>query len=187
MKIYFTASDSDRGEFLPNYRAIVDYLKQKTAHVYAEHILNPTAESTSTEDRAKRIDILKQMEHSIMCADCVVAETSAPSISVGYEISIALKAGKPVLVLFSKGEAPTFLAFKDDDKLMLERYTFRSLNDVLDSFLNFVHEKSDLRFTFFITPRIGQYLESVAKEDKLPKSVYLRKLIEEDMRKRKKT
>lgn len=45
--------------------------------------------------------------------------------------------------------------------------------------------KVDVRFNFFVTPRILLYLDWLAKNKKLPRSVYLRNLIESDMEKNK--
>lgn len=186
MKVYFTASIAAKDQFLKNYEAITSYLKSKHATVISDHITNATEETVNKETREQRLNFHKQLEHWIHTCDCMIAETSFPSISVGYEISLALKVGKPVLVMYSKGDPPSLLAYHNDEKLMCEKYTLSNVGDVIQSFLHFVHDKSDMRFTFFITPRIASYLENISKEDKLPKSVYLRKLIEDDMRKRKK-
>ena len=113
----------------------------------------------------------------------MIAETSFPSISVGYEISLALRVGKPVLVLYSEGDPPSLLAHHKDEKLVCEKYTHDTYRDTIDEFIDYIEGKSDLRFTFFITPEIVHYLDEVTKKDKIPKSVYLRKLIEQDMQK----
>jgi hypothetical protein len=46
-------------------------------------------------------------------------------------------------------------------------------------------ENIDTRFNFFISPKIGNFLDWIAKKKKLPRAVYLRKLIEDDMDKNK--
>ena len=184
MKVYFTASLAAKEQFLKNYEAIVSYLKKQHIQVTAEHILNATESSINQESREKRLKFHKQLENWIHTCDCMIAETSYPSISVGYEISLALKVGKPVLVMYSQGDPPSLLAYHNDEKLMCEKYSLNNASEVINNFIHFVHEKSDMRFTFFITPRIASYLDSVAKKEKLPKSVYLRKLIEDDIKKR---
>jgi len=184
MKVYFTASLAAKEQYIKNYEAIINHLKKQQLQVISDQILNKTEKSINSESREERLEFHKQLEHWIHTCDCMIAETSFPSISVGYEISLALKVGKPVLVMYSKGDPPSLLAYHNDEKLMCERYSLNNYSEVIDSFLHFVHEKSDMRFTFFITPRIASYLDGVAKQDKLPKSVYLRKLIEEDMKKR---
>ncbi|MCX7996971.1 MAG: hypothetical protein N2691_04470 [Patescibacteria group bacterium] len=186
MKVYFTASIAGKDQYIENYCSISGYLRSKNIDVIADHILKGNEQTVNKESREQRLKFHKQLEHWIHTSDCMIAETSFPSISVGYEISLALKLGKPVLVMFSKGDPPSLLAYHNDEKLMCEKYSMDNISEVLDSFLHFVHEKSDMRFTFFITPRIASFLDGVARDDKLPKSVYLRKLIENDMKKRNK-
>lgn len=111
----------------------------------------------------------------------MIAETSFPSISVGYEISLALSRGKPVLILYSSGNAPTLLAHHRDEKLICEKYTDDTLEDIIKDFLNYVQGANDMRFTFFITSEIASYLEKISRDKKIPKSVYLRRLIEKEM------
>jgi hypothetical protein len=119
----------------------------------------------------------------INAADCVIAETSFPSISVGYEISLALHRGKPVLILYSEGEAPSLLAQHKDEKLICEKYNSDNVKGIIEDFMSYVEGSNDMRFTFFITSTIASYLEKISRTQKIPKSVYLRKLIEEDMQK----
>ena len=111
----------------------------------------------------------------------MIAETSFPSTSIGYEVAHALRVGKPVLVLYSLGEAPSILGQHKDEKLVCEKYTMQNLKQMIDNFIEYVEGKTDLRFTFFITPKIVAYLDEVSKKDKVPKSVYLRNLIDKDM------
>ena len=97
---------------------------------------------------------------------------------------MALRVGKPVLIMYSEGDPPSLLAHHKDDKLMCEKYTINSVSSIIKDFIEYISGKSDLRFTFFITPKIVSYLDTISKKEKLPKSVYLRKLIEEDMMKK---
>jgi hypothetical protein len=186
MKVYFTASIAAIDQLRTNYMSIVDYLRSHGHTVVADHILESTEDKISHKTREERLKFHQQLEDWIKNADCMIAETSFPSISVGYEISLALKLGKPVLILYSKGDPPSLLAYHKDEKLLTERYTPAHVGETIKNFLSFVQGKSDMRFTFFITPSIAAYLEDVAREEKLPKSVYLRKLIEGDMRERRK-
>ncbi|OGK14464.1 hypothetical protein A3A93_04385 [Candidatus Roizmanbacteria bacterium RIFCSPLOWO2_01_FULL_38_12] len=181
LKIYFTASIAAKQNYLDNYHRIVDHIKKRGHAVIADHIFNNNEKQISLKTREERLAFHNKLEKWIFSCDGLVAETSFPSISVGYEISLALRVGKPVLVLYSVGQPPSLLAHHRDEKLLCEKYSNNSLSQSLDDFLNFIQAKSDLRFTFFITPRIAAYLHEIARKNKLPKSVYLRKLIEKDM------
>lgn len=181
MNVYFTASLAAKQQYIQNYQLIVETLKKQHATVIADHILGETESSIRLQTREERLKFHTQLENWINDCDCVVVEASFPSISVGYEISMALHRGKPVLVLYSEGDPPSLLAYHADEKIVCERYTRETLADLIGEFIGFVKGSSDSRFTFFITPKIAAYLESKAKKEKLPKSVYLRKLIERDM------
>ncbi len=181
LKIYFTASIAAKQQYLDNYHRIVNHMKKRGQEIISNHILDNSEREIGLKTREERLAFHNKLEQWIFACDALVAETSFTSINVGYEISLALRVGKPVLVLFSEGQPPSLLAHHKDEKLLCEKYTQADLPTHLDDFLHYIQSKSDLRFTFFITPKIAAYLDEVAKKNKLPKSVYLRKLIEKDM------
>lgn len=181
IKIYFTGSIATRDQYIQKYEAITDYVKKKGHDITADHILQVSEKEVDLKTREERLAFHTKIERWIHDSDAMIAETSFPSISVGYEISLALRVGKPVLVLYSEGSPPSLLAHHRDEKLLCEKYTLQTLPQILDDFFNYIDAKADLRFTFFITPKIAAYLDDIAKKEKLPKSVYLRKLIEQDM------
>jgi len=182
MTVYFTASIVGKKYHLSKYLAIIDYLKSKKYEVISDHIIKSTSNQIISEKREERIKFQNRLEKWINSADFMIAETSFPSISVGYEISLALQEGKPVLVLYSEGNPPSLLIHHKDDHLDCEKYTLSSLPEIINNFVKYVEGAADSRFTFFITPEIASYLEKVSKREKIPKSVYLRKLIEREMK-----
>jgi nucleoside 2-deoxyribosyltransferase len=181
MVIYFTGSVSAKDKFLSNYIYIIDALKRLGHEVIAEHILSTTESSIKLQSNEERVKFHEKVQKWINSCDFMIAETSYPSTSVGYEIAYALRVGKPVLILYSTGDAPSLLGQHPDEKVMSEKYTLQNVHQTIKDFVEFVEGKQDLRFTFFITPKIIAYLDKVAQKHKVPKSVYLRKLIEKDM------
>lgn len=182
--VYFTGSISARDEYLEKYQKIVSCAKQNGKnHVISEHMFNLSEKDINASTRKDRLAFHAKLEKWIHSCDGVIAETSFPSISVGYEISLALKVGKPVLILYSDGGPPSLLAHHKDEKVLCEKYTPSTVQAIINDFLEYIQSSADLRFTFFITPSIASYLTAIAKKEKLPKSVYLRKLIESDMTK----
>ncbi len=181
LKAYFTASIAAKDQYLKNYLHIIEFLKSNHHTVIGEHILGATESSIRHKERTERLQFHAQLEKWIHDCDFMIAETSYPSISVGYEISLALRVGKPVLIMYSEGDPPSLFAHHKDEKLMCEKYSLQTANEVIKDFIQYISSKNDLRFTFFVTPRIVGYLDTISKQEKLPKSVYLRKLIEEDM------
>ena len=184
MKVYFTASIVGKKYHLINYLKIIDILKSKNCQVISDHIIKSTESEVKLENKEDRLKFHKQLEKWISSADFIVAETTFPSISVGYEISLAEAFLKPILILFSEGNPPSLLAHHRDEKLICEKYSRENLPGLIDDFINYVRGNNDTRFTFFITSKIASFLEKVSRKGKLPKSVYLRKLVEEDMKKK---
>jgi len=181
MTVYFTASIIGKRNYLSNYLKVIGIIKNKNFSIISDHIINTTEAQIRIETKEERLKFHKQLEKWISSCDFMVAETSFPSISVGYEISFALKLGKPVLILYSEGGAPSLLAHHEDEKLVCEKYTLKTLKAIIDDFINYIQGTEETRFTFFITPEIALHLEEISKKEKMPKSVYLRKLIEKDM------
>jgi hypothetical protein len=183
MNAYFTASVVGKEFHLHKYQKIVDYLKSKNITVQYEHIMQATEATIRMKTKDDRLAFHTQLEKWINTCDFMIVEASFPSISVGYEISMALHRGKPVLILYNEGDPPSLFAYHTDEKLICEKYSLESLPAILDDFINFVEGSEDMRFTFFITSAIAAYLDKVSKKQKLPKSVYLRRLIENEMAK----
>lgn len=183
MTVYFTASIVGKRNHLQNYEKILNILKQKEVIVISDHIMKTSESQIRFETKQERLSYQNKIDTWINQASCVIAETSFPSISVGFEISIALHRQKPVLILFSEGDPPSLLAHHKDERLICEHYSKESLPDLIDDFINYVHGNRESRFTFFITAEIASFLDKIAQEKKIPKSVYLRRLIQKEMHK----
>jgi hypothetical protein len=55
------------------------------------------------------------------------------------------------------------------------------MGSLIKDFLRYVEEDKNTKFTFFMSPKYTRYLERVSVEHQVPKSTYLRGLIEADM------
>lgn len=173
-------------QYKKNYEAITTVLKKLGYEVKADHILEARLNIRQTEDDEHKIDYYKYFLKNVNQADIVVAEASFPStVHIGHEISIALEKGKAVVVLYVKGKEPIFLKGIASDKLLLVEYTLESLDEDLKYAIKDAIDQIDVRFNFFIPPQIGVYLDWICKHKKLPRSVFLRNLIEEHMAKNK--
>lgn len=185
MLVYFTASIVGKKHHLSNYLKIIDILKGKKFKVLSEHIIDTDESQIKLESKEERYKFQSQLDKWITSCDFMVAETSFPSISVGYEIALALERGKPVLILYSQGGAPTLLKEYKDEKLVCEKYIQSNLAEIIDDFINYVEGTDDTKFTFFIPAKISVFLDKISKKYKIPKSVYLRQLIEREMKDQK--
>ena len=180
MNVYFTASIAAKSQYLKNYQAIIGYLERRNFHVVHEHIIHATEESVREMEREDRVAFLKRVENWIKASSFVIAETSFPSVSVGYEVALALRLAKPVLVLYSEGDPPSLLKYHTYDRLHTEKYTISSVGTVIDDFVRYIEGKHDTRFTFFLPEELNAYLENSSKRKKMTKSMYLRQLLEKD-------
>lgn len=180
MKIYFTASIVGKKHYIKHYLKIIEILKKLNHQVKSDHIIKASENQINMQAKTDREKFHKQLKKWIIETDCVVVETSFPSISVGFEISLALNLGKPVLLLHTN-EAPTLLSSYDNEKLICARYRMDELKDILGDFINYVRGKTEQRFTFFISSEIANFLEEISRKKRIPKSVYIRSLIEKKM------
>ncbi|MFC1653294.1 hypothetical protein ACFL1M_00410 [Patescibacteria group bacterium] len=181
MKVYFTASVSGSKKYLNHYKKIVETLEkldckvlEQTTKVNEDYVYN----EISDDDK---VGYYKQVLKWMNQADVVLVEASSNSLSLGHEITVALEKGKPVIVLHSTGKASHFLVGVKSDKLIVEKYSLEDLEDVLEFAIKEAAGKTDTRFNFFISPKIANYLDWIARKKRVPRAVYLRRLIEEDM------
>lgn len=180
MKVVFVASHTQKKDLNEYYERIVAYLKSKQYTVSTGGLFGHESDADlSHEDREAWY---KKALGEIAKADIVVVEISYPSTAnVGHELTYALESGKPVIALYKDGRDPVFLSGRSDEKLMLFAYNDRDLENVLESGLDYATSVQDVRFNFFISPVIGRYLDWISKNKRIPRAVYLRKLIENDM------
>lgn len=97
MNIYFACSITGGREFEAVYQAIVRALAEEDHEVPTAHL----AESGVGELEAviHPGEVYERDTAWIRACDALIAEVSAPSHGVGYEIGFALGLGKPVLAL----------------------------------------------------------------------------------------
>lgn len=183
MKIYFTAAISNIGpEMKKNYALIISHL-EKLGHtvITSSPIANEKYDLSGQTD----LDALsnqKKLSKWKKQADVVMVEGSTPSFGVGQEISEALVDNKQVIILYTPGSKPHILISQNQESIYFAEYTQTTLNKVLEDYIEYAKANSDTRFNFFISPQIGSYLDWISRKKKLPRAVYLRRLIEDDMK-----
>lgn len=183
MKITFVASHSQASELGEFYQRIKKVLEERGYTVYSGTLFDKNDKTTEfTKDQKKREEWYKESISKVRESDVVVVETSYPSTAnVGHELTYALDLGKPVIALYKSGRDPFFLRGRVDDKLTILPYTTYDLEQVLANAFDYALATQDVRFNFFISPQIGRYLDWVAQKKRIPRAVFLRKLIEQEM------
>lgn len=186
MKVYFTASILSKNEFGGAYQKIVNCLEDLGHKVAANHILRRSFEEVQSQIEGDQQRYYRTMLARINDCDLMVAEVSFPStVHIGHELTLGLEKGKPVLALHQKGKRPVLFWGIDSEKFYLAEYDATNLKEVLEDSIEYLSEQQDVRFNFFISPKIQLYLDWVAKYKRTPRAVYLRELLEKDMKENK--
>lgn len=185
MKVVFIASQSQSPELKSYYKQINGALESHGLTVFSGHLFTGVVDSDLAD--TKEIEAwYKEVIQHVRTADTIFVEISYPStVNVGHILTYALDTGKPVVALYRAGREPFFLRGRVDDKLILLEYSEKDIKEVVANALEYVSSAQDVRFNFFISPEIGRFLDWVSKKKRLPRAVYLRKLIEGDMRENK--
>jgi hypothetical protein len=181
MNIYFVGSIAGKKNYLENYQKVVEILK-KFGHKVFEITLKPSKEYVYTLSDEKKVKQYRRVLSWINKTDIMVAECSYSSLGVGFEISLAVEKGKPVIVLYEEGNAPHFLEGIKSEKLTVVKYKLHGLENLLKGALEFASEQMDTRFNFFISSRLASYLDWISRKKRIPRAVYLRQLIRKAMK-----
>ena len=121
MNIYFACSITGGREFEGVYQDLTAALLADGHEVPTAHL----AETTVVELEAivSPRDVYQRDVTWIRNADALIAEVSVPSHGVGYEIGVALNAGKRVLCLSKQGrKVSKMVSGNPDPNLMVQTY-----------------------------------------------------------------
>lgn len=183
MRAYFSAALFQKDKLGDKYKRIVETISKVGYQVFEDTTKVSLEEAINKSDK-ERVDYYKNVLKWIDRADVVVVEASFPStLSIGHEISLAVEKSKPVIVMYLEGRDPSFMLGLRSDKIIWVKYSDKDLEAGLRGALKQAKEKADVRFNFFVSPKILAYLDWVAKKRMIPRSVFLRDLIEKEMRK----
>lgn len=183
MRIYFSAS-LHGGVDIKIYKKMVSLMESFGHRVAADHVIKSSKERLDALSSKQRTDFHRKMSKEITLSDLMVCEVSFPStINIGHEVTLALDKGKPVVALYQPGKEPGVLQGISSDRFMLMEYEPEDIEDVLDYGLEEAAAKIDIRYNFFISPKMVRFLDETSKKTRVPRAVFLRKLIEKDMQK----
>jgi len=188
MKIFLSASIYGKQHLEDSCKKIVELTKKSKNTIIADHILDTTNEQMAQWKKDQDIKYHNFVMNGIKDSDAVFAEISHPSTSVGFLIAIAVQAGKPVVCFYNGEEKPHLfntLEEQNEKFVVVEYHTIADLDKLVPEMIEFIHEGQDTRFNFFVTPKHINYLNWIAKTRRIPRSVFLRRLIEEEMKKNK--
>ena len=185
MKVYFTASLRGKDEFGGYYDKIVKHLTSLGCKMVSNHVFVNDSATIATQDKSQALKNYHALVDAIKKADILVAEVSTQSISVGHELTEAMNLNKPVIVLYVGDRKPSMLFGSGYEKLQMIQYNENNYEELLSEAIEEARQHTDVRFNFFVSPKILTYLDFVAQKRMIPRSVFLRDLIEREMRKDK--
>ena len=182
MKIFFSTSPRAKQDYSQEIERIYSYLDKNGLQLTDEIIRNVTEDEFYSWNDVQRKKYYINTIHAIKKADICIFEATYPSLGVDHLINQALINGKPVITMYTNGKKPFMLDSADIDKITLVEYDRENLETVLASALEYAKEDSDVRFDFLISADIGRYLNWISRVKKIPRSVFLRGMIEERMK-----
>ena len=187
MRVCFVASIKNKEVNLKYYQEIIRVLKETGDKVFCEHVMGNSQANLDSLSEDKKVQFHKNVMDQVKKADLVVAEITSQSLSVGFLISMSLDLSKPTVLLYRGSSKPNIIStLEQSDKLLVGSYSeLGDIEKVLSDYLDKARGKSDVRFNFFVSPKILNYLDWIAQKRMIPRSVFLRNLIEREMKKDK--
>lgn len=180
MKIFFTGSPRALKTKRENHEKIYKSLEKKGTHL-SNLVIKADPESFYHKEYDYVVKHYKKTIKDLKKADVVVAEVSMHSMSMGYLINKALELSKPVIALYTTGHEPFFLTGLDDTKLQIVEYNLDDVETKVEEAVNYASSQQDTRFNFFVAPKHINFMDWIAQNKKIPRSVFLRRLIEREM------
>lgn len=186
MNVYFTASTQSIKTLSSAYINIIKILKKnkcKNLNSYIEKRLQLKQEKIKVYSRIENNIYTKSLK-LINNSTLLVAEITYPSITVGRQIEFAIQKNISVLCL-SDIEKNVYISPSVFD-VKIYAQTFRSydtktlpiiLNEYLKNF-----RKPKIRFNFFITREIENFLNWLSLKKGIRKSSIIRELIDNEMK-----
>lgn len=183
MKIGLLTSHRWKQQNKSLFQEMVEYLQSKGHQILTSDI---KLEELIPMRYVEREAIFSEFYHKLLDCDVVFAECTLQSTQVGFGLAYLRARGKPIIVLSlrevnemqTQGEV-----YSNEENLAVYEYSKGDMKSVINEALNSMESHIDKRFTIIFPADLMNQLEDVARKKKLPKSVFIRQLIEEDLAK----
>lgn len=187
MKAHFIASTTNLKNDLESYRLILSCLKKHKVTLTSDW-LDEAQQRTEGKLKNELDDtpwkrIIRDNLDAISKADIVVAEVGQKSFLVGFQVASALQMKKPILLLSRHTEVDSALGISNSEEIIqFAKYDKRSINTILADFLiDNRRGGKDIRFNFFITRKMLNYLNWASFQTGETKSEIIRKLLQREI------
>lgn len=182
MKVYFSASARAKKEYQKSIGRIYSLIKKFGGSHVTDFIVKVDPEDFYQYSHKQAVSFYKKMVNGIKQADICIFETSKESAGIGYSVNLALDAGKPVIALHRPYHKPYLLQMINHPKIQVVEYKDSNLEAVFKKTWETAKEQMDTRFTFFLTPKLANYLDFIKRDKKLARAAFIRGLIEKSMK-----
>ncbi len=184
MKIGLLTSYRAQKQFAKEFKTMVAHFEKK-GHVVV-HSLDTNLDALLALGYVQREEQFMNHYKNLEACDVIFAECSLQSTQVGFGMSYLRSKGKPTVIISKKNiseeYSPKKDVFSNVENLMVTEYTDDTLIEALNEALSYMETRLDKRFTIIFPSHLLVKVEEVAKRKKLPKSVYIRQLIEKDLK-----
>ncbi|EKD53596.1 MAG: hypothetical protein ACD_61C00007G0006 [uncultured bacterium] len=177
-KVFFTCSTREFAQRHDTYATIVRIItgqpKTKIVHNWIED-----QKAGNVQDEDKIVDIYETVNEAISAADVVVVEGSVSSMSLGYQIVLAVQMKKPVLFLQAQGvKKDSFVIGLNSPFVWSRYYTENNLETVLEKFLKYFNEAKRLRFNLVLDSEQVNFITWKAFKEAKQKTRVIKDLID---------
>ena len=185
MLVHFVGPRGDIGGDIEYLRKVVSVIEKEGHEIVNNWVKNAYEDVGEQGENLDNLDwplLYKGSIEALSRADAVIAETSTPSFSVGYQVAQAVNMKKPILVLNREGVEKSFFASGIEAGIDYQKYTPETIDEILTKWLrdNDIDTK-DMRFNFFINRSIYNYLRWTALKTGKTKAEILRNLVEREI------
>jgi len=181
MKILFEFS---RGG-LKEHRSAFELLRASI--VAGGHVLtNDLVQDSTPNPDVLPDDIYSRLRKAVVEADCIIIEGSVVSLSLGFVLTEAIHAGKPVLFLIHANSLTQRNRFISSIRSKLVTYKNYRTDEELTSFLRTFlrhHNYIKTRFNLVLSNELNSYITIHSREKNISKTEYITQILEEYRRK----
>jgi hypothetical protein len=177
--VYIAGSLRDFDKDVLCQKKIIEVIHDHSATISQNWLDAAIARHENDVQIADWTPIVRNNLEALKRSDVVIIETSHYSFSQGFYMAAALEHKKPVLVISRNRLHHKYITGITDPMLSFSEYSSEEeLTQAIASFLkkNTIHTK-DLRFNFFMTRRIAQYIDEKSKETGKTRSDIIRSII----------
>jgi hypothetical protein len=176
MVIHFIAGKSKIHEEIEYFERIAEYIKSSGHFLTRDWV---TEMQSSSAPEINWSQLYRETMNDINRADIVIAEATTKSFGVGFQVSSAVRAKKPILLLVRDEVDRNSILWGIDEELVQTRlYNTNNLEPQLKHFLQETDSATkEKRFNFLLERGLQNYLTWAAKKTGKTRSQIIRELI----------